>query len=341
MDGLSYFKAVQQTRGTSSKGEAKRRYERDRIKRALIADSVNYVGDSLLNGEPYPLIIVPDKNDPNVCRIETVDNTDVTFKIGDIVDAGDRKWLVTAKEFRDFVQDFGEMRLCNQLFKWQDYAGATHSAWGVFDTAYRVGRLDRSFNDAHGQFEALVPYNDETKKIPLNQRFVMWKGYDESGKEIPIVYKIQRVDHNSSDYGSESIIVLELMRDVYNDRDSLTEMIADYMPVGEPSVVEDGAFVTQISGGDTVRIGGNSRKLIPYFADGDAKAERTPKWSVDGTAPAAEYLTTEVDADGAFKLRIPKDAPDSLLGTYITVTLEDGTDDGTVYPAAEKILEVI
>ena len=336
MDNIEYFKAIQQSLGTSSKAESKKRYERDRLAREL-KNSVNYVGDALLREQPYPMIIIPDSNDPNVCKIESVDNSETTFEIGDVIETGGKRWMVTAKEQTEFVQSFGEMRLCNQEFRWQDAAGVAHSAPGIFSTAYRVGRLDRNFNDAHGQFEGLIPYNEDTKKIPLNQRFVLWVGYDEAGREIPVTYVANRIDHNSLDYGSKSIIVIELARDTYNANDSIEHMIADYREVAQSSPSD--RFTAAIKGGSTLRAGGNTRVLTPAFNAGTGAADPARAvWTFDTESPVYQYLHFETNSNGSIEIRLGDDAPKSVIGETVKVTLSDNMD---VFASADKLLEVI
>ena len=94
------------------------------------------------------------------------------------------------------------------------------------------------------------------------------------------------------------------------------ERICDYIAPSEPSTA---GTLCKIAGRDTLRIGAHRTYLAQFFKDsGGVDEEAVPSWSVTGVAYGIQYSVK----DGA--LIISVDANDALIGTKLTVELNDG-----------------
>lgn len=332
MYDIEYFRAIQGMHGVHSRAEAEVRNAKERLRREL-PKSINYEPDVIINGIRMPLVITSTR-ESDVCRIMSM--PDDNFEIGDTVKYNNEHWLVTVKTTSTKIQCVGEMTMCNQLFRFQDHDGITHEYWGIYGESYQQRQMGSVIFEGVGKIFGYLPYNEHTKKIYTDQRFVMHEGFDKNGKPIPIVYKTVKVEPTNTKYGRNHIIALEMTRDVAQDNDSLSEMIANYDEVAANVKPNLTYAVCKIIGGEVVRAGGNTRVLTPQFLSKDVNVSSSvvPVWEYKFPDELKEYIRCDIN-EGRLSISVSDGAH---IGSKITVILRD--QEGLSTPC-KKYIEVI
>ena len=110
----------------------------------------------------------------------------VQFKIGDYIQFDYRHdgveppfykfWILQSLDSRHLYEVRGRMLPCNQRLQWKDENGLEYSYPCYFNTEMtKTNILDsgQGFNVESGALIAIVQQNDDTRKIFINQRFVL------------------------------------------------------------------------------------------------------------------------------------------------------------------------
>ncbi len=333
---LDYFRLIQGTNDVHSEKSARVREYSWELSNNL-KSSIHYNENVSVNGVLQPLIVVPTKNHFEY-NIETMPGDN--FDIGDDIVFEGKHWLVTARKQVDLMQVFGTMTLATQPLRFQTKDCIIHECWAVVGSSYRTNRYAAMFNDAHGDLEFYVRYDDVTRFINLNRRFVTWIGYDEEQNPIPVIYKVADISLASEEFGYGKIAVLEMRRDTYNESDSIEYLVADYVEPPTPSIAGTKPYC-QIVGGNVLRANANARtyraKFI--FADGSEATGITPVWSVTIPSGYSSYVDITNEPNGSLTLYINNVA---AIGQRIDISLSASESEETEdFTPTSKILEVI
>lgn len=295
--------------------------------------------NAMRNGMPQRLMINRKSGTPDYeCLVAAFPGEEI--RIGDLIEIGDKHWLVTSFRQGEKIQSCATMTLCNHKFRWLDFDKKVCECWGITNSPYsRYSRPESIVNTAYNVSQCLLPYNTDTNKLHIDKRFILWTGYDRDGNEIPYVYKITSVVKKNAEYGANNIISLDVERDVANANDSIAEMIADYdLGFTDSNVVGSGARA-KIVGAGTVRMGASARVLNAEFynSDGVRVNDISAVWAVTAQGGGALPDGITYEADGT-TISLSTAANKSLLGEVIVITV---TDNNELFAMAEKSVEVI
>lgn len=327
MDKRTYIETIQKSRNAHSYKEVQDNRTKCNLRRKL----KQRTEDCRIEGNLQQCIFYPFKNDDTKYHIEALPD-DSSFKIGNLVEWSNTHWLVTGTYVDDTIQCKGEITKCNHLLRFQNFDNQICETWCVINDPLnpRTSSYTVAIVNATGTLQILVPYNEDTKQIYIDKRFILWEEYDKAGNVIPAVYKVIEARHKTSDYGTNSIILLTVTRDTYTTKDSLENMIADYTD----TETEDNVTVNpsqehcQIIGNNNIKLGGVRRTLVAQF-DVDSIAE----WTVQSTLQSLHY-----DINNNEIVLWIDSLESELIGDTVIVQL---TDSEHKYMVCTKELEVV
>lgn len=326
IDKRTYIETIQKSHNTHSYKEIQDNRIRCNLRRKL----QQRTEDCIIEGNLQQCIFYPFKNDDTKYHIEALPD-DPSFKIGNLVEWSNTHWLVTGTYVDDTIQCKGEITKCNHLLRFQNFDNQICKTWCVINDSLnpRTSSYTVAIVNATGTLQILVPYNEDTKKIYIDKRFVLWEEYDKAGNKIPAVYKVIETRHKTSNYGTNSIILLTVTRDTYTTKDSLEYMIADYCSNTENDVaVTPSQEFCQILGNNNIKLGGVKRTLTAQF-----DTDRIAEWTVHSTISSLHY-----DINNNEIVLWIDSLESELIGDTIIVQLTDSEHKCAVY---SKELEVV
>lgn len=168
----------------------------------------------------------------------TMDNE---FDMGDLFYFNDSHWLCTMKQNYHDIHYKGEVILCNYKLRFQlPHDPTIHEYYVVAERPYSQNLTSGTIVQlSQTEYRVRMQLTDITKRIPLKMRFIMGIGYDKDGAMVPDVYTVDSRDGTSNAVLMEDgFLVLNFMKAAYNpEKDSITEMIADYQkPIDKPII---------------------------------------------------------------------------------------------------------
>lgn len=263
-----------------------------------------------------------------------VDRTEVAYKIkviafpdealyvGDILEIMGEHFIVIETRVINEVHITGTAWLCNHLFRFQNGTPEIIERWGVLDSGVYSTTLkgNNLVQSLHKQFKVYLPYDKDTAKLYIDKRIAGGVTHNALGEEILTCYVYTGEDPISRSYGKNGHLLIMNVESVEYDasRDNTEECICDYIAPSSPKAE---GVLCDISGRDTLRTGIKRIYLAQFFDDNGFIDEAvTPIWNVVGAVDGIQYSVI----DGA--LTISVDANDSLIGTKITIELNDGGD---------------
>lgn len=346
MDELEYFKAVQRFNSVEeTQRDREIREAKEQQYRAL--RNTMYSERVEVSGIEKQMIVVPVDNDTNQMTINAMPYD--TFEVGEVIKYRNLYWLVTEKKQDEKIQCKGKMTLCNHLLRWQDFNDDICEAHCIIEDPYsRQPRENNVTNHAYSSVTVSVPFNDDTRKLFVDQRFILWTVFNQDGREIPDVYKITDIKQRNTDYGDKHIIKLLMSRDTSHESDSIEQMIADYKPVESSTPVPQDKKFCEFSVKNTVAVGG-SRTATPKF--GDEKITSVTVYLnggiVESTAGKEEgvhavwdvvcssgIVPTVTHTDNG-SLRVKLSGDKNQIGGYIDIALKD--EEGKYQPQTKRI----
>ena len=299
---LRDYKAIQNSVGVDTMNDAKIREAKESLKRELIT-SVHFM-QCKRNGIPQSFVVTPSEA-YHKYEIEAL--PDEELYVGDEIECRGEHWIVVKTRVASPFQTIGLMWLCNYKFRWQSFTPKIIERWGVLDSGVysttRDGNGDLVTPDK--QFKIYFPKDDETKKLFIDKRLAVEAIYDASGREILNVYRITGYDSISTSYGQGGhLLVLNARSEDYvPGRDSITEMICDYIEPADEPEPQTGT----IEGNTQIRVG----KARTYVADFDVEA-----WSLE-TELSGVHLTPEGN-----QVKMAVDLSDDLVGEIVTLVAD-------------------
>lgn len=139
------------------------------------------------------------------------------FEVGDYVEMADKMYIIFST--KRINRASATMEWCNTKFKWQDSSGVLHSYWGVAvaDTFYNTGVTHTKYNSiGSGKITVWIQYNEETKTIDRNTRFVI------DNK----VYRTTDVNTLAYTYDEKGIITLVMEEELQTGEDDINDDLA-------------------------------------------------------------------------------------------------------------------
>lgn len=296
---LRDFKAIQNATGVDTENAARIREAKESLRRELMT-SVHFMACTR-NGHEQSFVVTPSEA-YHKYEIEAL--PDEPLFVGDEIECMNEHWIVVKTRVASPFQTIGLMWLCNYKFRWQSFTPDIVERWGVLDSSVYSTTRDGDGNlvTPDKQFKLYFPKDADTAKLFIDKRLAVEVIYDASGKEVLNVYRITGYDSVSSSYGQGGhLLVLNARSEDYvPSRDSIEEMICDYIAPSDTQPEWDG----NISGPSQIRAG----KTRSYTADFDVET-----WSLESDLPG---LALTPDGNTA---ALSVDLGDDLIGEIVTL----------------------
>lgn len=278
--------------------------------------------EALVNGKSIGMLI-HSTQDLSVKTFDSVYDSGVT--LGDIVNVGGIHWLVTEISVIDPVTVKGKIEQCNRQIVWQNTETLKIvSRWCIASKPYFSNITNTKYVDTSSrEFKILVPYDDETKLVDVDKRFLM----EVVGKE-PKAYKCTSTDMITDVFEdlNRGFITWNFEQDQYNEStDNAELMIANY--IKPPSTIDLVGTATELKlrGAGSIRAGSS----CTYTASG----AKTVEWTVSN----CDGVTFEADGN---KVRVFA-AETAELGTRFTVAAVDPKDKRRIVSKTVKVVGLL
>ena len=307
---INYLRAIHHSVGALNAVEAKISEAKNRLTNEMVA-SVNYRPETLRNGLPQPMVMVPTQVRYK-CSFVCLPGDDI--HAGDFIESFGQKWVVIETNTTNPIQHIGMAWLCNHMFRFQNWDSNIVERWGVLDSGVysTTQNGNGQVQETDKQFKIYLPYDADTKKIYVDKRFAVDTRYDAHGNEILEVYKVTGMNSVARSYGDGAhLLILEVRSDNYSpDRDNIEEMVCDYIQHAEPTV---SPVYCRIDGRDSIRIGSTRRFTSFFYTQPD---NETIRWRVTHQERGVSIVATDVP--NTVILSVPDDT--SLIGSMLTVS---------------------
>lgn len=237
---LSYFRAIQNATNMATiqdviAGEAKAQLD------AEMPTSIQYQSTTMRNGTTQSFIVTRgERNDE--CFIIAM--PDEVVNVGDIIDCYGQKWIVIEVSPVNTLQYRGKMKLCNHLFRFQNFTSTIYERWGVLDPGvYSTTTTAKELMEIpNRQYKVYLPYDDNTKLLYVDKRFATSIMYNAAGEQVLTVYRFTAFDDVCESWGSGKLLVMYAKSDAYNAAtDNIETLICDYIAAN--SSQEGGSWV--------------------------------------------------------------------------------------------------
>ncbi len=305
MISIDYFRTIQNQKGLASLKDAEIEDGKARLREDL-RNSVHFLVGKR-NGVAQEFVVTPSEA-YHKYEIEAMPDEDLF--VGDEIECLGEHWIVVKTRVGSPFQTIGLMWLCNYKFRWQSFTPTVIERWGVLDSGvYSTTRDgDGDLVTPDKQFKLYFPKDAETQKLFIDKRLAVEVLFDSHGKQVLNVYRITGYDSISSSYGKNGhLLVLNARSDDYvPNRDSITELICDYIAPSPAPPVQTGT----INGPTTIRAG----RSRTYTADFTVST-----WVC---SQAMSGITLTADDDSAV---LSVDLDDDLVGEIITLVAEGTT----------------
>lgn len=253
-----------------------------------LQNSAAYQDDALVNGESQPMVAT--RKGTRKCNFTLIPGDNIC--IGDLVYVFNEYWLCIELYIDEYGMKYGELWMCNQIFRYQDHDLNTIEKYAILDDGSYTSGADKPLLVTDNSFNCYISLDDESKALFVDKRLAIGVVYDSKGEPILEVGKIKWIDAKSRNFGEGSHLMLfGINDDAYNpETDNIDELICDYKvinetPEVEPTPEEDG--VLAIEGRSTMRIGsGRTYEVKAINSNGDTVTPPTDvTWSIEPDIP--------------------------------------------------------
>lgn len=272
------------------------------------------------------------------------------FQLGDVFLITDDQtgrsshWICTDRNNFFNIYYKGLVRECNHLFRFQNGTPEILEYWGFIENPYSTTLSKGNvLTYPTNKMNFTLPYNDDTKKIHKNKRFITEIGYDQDGKEIPVVYEITSNESITTSFGGGKFLKLMAEFSMYKSSDNMIELVADYIKPNSPSLSlkpPNLAFGScKIDGSLQLKSGGSPRTYTATFYDADGitpSVFTTAVWTLDATVEHIGLIHLTRQDDTTVTLQC--DRNDEIIGSSFKLILRD--IEG-VYNATELEIKVV
>lgn len=275
-----------------------------------------YQDDARVNGQSQPMLAT--RKGTKKCKFTLVPGDDI--HIGDLVEVFNEHWLCIELYIDEYGMKYGELWMCNQIFRYQDHALRTIEKYAILDDGSYTSGTDKPLLVTDNSFNCYISLDDESRALFVDKRLAIGVVYNSVGEPILEVGKIKWIDAKSRNFGEGSHLMLfGINDDAYNpETDNLDELICDYRTTEEPSPVEpapEEIGTLSIEGRTTIRIGsGRTYELKTIDANGETVDNPLEvEWSIE---PVIAGVTI-APKDGSCLVTIKED--DNLSGETFTL----------------------
>lgn len=223
---------------------------------STLKNSAAYQNNVLRNGKKQPMVV--NRTATNKCKI--ILDIGGEINIGDLVYIFNEYWICVEKRIDEYGMTYGEIWMCNILFKYQKHDLTIVTKHAIIDDGSYSKGSDKPIPVTDGNYTCYISLDEESKELFVDKRLAIDIVLNSKGEEILEVGKIIWLDTKSKNFGEGShLLVFGLSDDVYSkEYDNLELIICDY----KESVQQDNSTGSkkvegklEISGRDTIRIG--------------------------------------------------------------------------------------
>lgn len=297
-----------------SDGESRR----ERSKNKLINDLDKHSKDTLsyfnvlINGTEANLVVASGtmankKNISSMCGED--------FKLGDIIEYCETKWLVMTADVNDEIYVRGSMQECNYKLKFQNSNREIVEYDCVIESASQYNSGEEAFKTitiGYNQLLIYIPLNDDTVGFKSDDRFFI-----DNNKVNPKTYRATRVDTVTGTFNGVGYVIALVTEDQYNpERDNIEKWICDYRePEEEP---ED--ITISYRGNAEIVCGGTFKTF---------SVDTNVTWQIDCLPIQQDYIKSEI-SDKKIKIKCLNNL--ALIGTTFNLKCEDSeSNTGQLY----------
>lgn len=297
-----------------SDGESRR----ERSKNKLINDLDKHSKDTLsyfnvlINGTEANLVVASGtmankKNISSMCGED--------FKLGDIIEYCETKWLVMTADVNDEIYVRGSMQECNYKLKFQNSSREIVEYDCVIESASQYNSGEEAFKTitiGYNQLLIYIPLNDDTVGFKSDDRFFI-----DNNKVNPKTYRATRVDTVTGTFNGVGYVIALVTEDQYNpERDNIEKWICDYRePEEEP---ED--ITISYRGNAEIVCGGTFKTF---------SVDTNVTWQIDCLPIQQDYIKSEI-SDKKIKIKCLNNL--ALIGTTFNLKCEDSeSNTGQLY----------
>lgn len=163
--------------------------------------------------EYFPLQIFNSTRDDNIYK-KFITHPDYNLKYGDIIDENDNFYIVYKIKYMNDINSEGTFRLCNNIIAWE-WNGRVINQYSYIDSFNVSGDDNKNLNLLDGSIKMYIPYNDNTKNIYENQRFII-------GNLELNVFRVDSIE----DISKDGMLIIKLEADEFDNRDDLITKVA-------------------------------------------------------------------------------------------------------------------
>lgn len=238
---------------------------------SVIMASVAYHPDAKVNGEIKP--IVASRTETRKSSLSVVPGHNIY--IGDVINVFDETWLCVEMHTDEYGLSYGELWLCNHVFKTTDLHGNVISIPAIVDDGSYSKGTEKPIKSVDSDYQCYISLTNESESIRIDTRLPISKTYDLSGHQIMEVGKVSWIDVKTKNFGEGShLLVFALRRDAYNpETDDLDLMMCDCKAayVSDQSILTSSDII--IEGRASLMIGsGRTYKASFVAQDGSCNA---------------------------------------------------------------------
>lgn len=275
--------------------------------------------------------IIASRKSAEKCKVTVIPGKKLC--IGDLVYVFGQNWLCMNLYTDEYGMTYGEIWLCNHIFRYQDKDGRVIEKHAIIQDSNYTRGSEETINVTEGKYTCYLSKDLDTNYLYVDKRLPIDVMYNNEYEQVMIVGKIGWMDAKTKNYGKGShLLTIILKDDLYNpETDNLDKMICDYVqePKSDVPASPEESSKIFIDGKETIKIG-TSRT---YSIDDSGLSFDRISWHV---FPGESIVLTENGS--TCKIAIPFEY--SLVGTFLTIE-SHGIKDGTDIVIGTKTVEVI
>ncbi len=251
--------------------------------------------------------------------------------LGDIVVWNNIHWLVTKMDFDDTLCYTGVMQQCNRLLFWQNKK--THeiiSQWCIVEKPYYSNMKEgKNVTVLTGEYKITIPYNDETKLVGVDKRFLIGE-VDGLPQAFILTFRDEITGrYEDLDDSRSGFLIWNVHQDQYDyDRDNAELMIADYIGfdvLGSDNELYDSTNIDCIITGHKTIKSGIGYRVYKASLDTDVDFDVEYEWSIESEDPdVANAVHYTVDGD---EITVKVDQSNKVLGKTFDIILRTNQPD--------------
>ncbi|MGG4105152.1 hypothetical protein AAXB25_14645 [Paenibacillus lautus] len=192
------------------------------ITQAYINDTILHVNDMFSKSPSYRQVLIDGVEADCIINRKKSHQMDLLLRPNSLIDAGayvelNQNTFIVLDFIDNEVYPKANVSLCNRSLRWKDGSEIKEYKCSVKGTTYEENDDTQIIYNSDGKLTVHVQYNNDTKTIKPQMRFV----FDES------VYEVYSIDSTSSVYDGKGVLKLVLKFTNTTDTDDKDNQIAD------------------------------------------------------------------------------------------------------------------